>query len=359
MIITHLSAENLLKYKNLDLSNLPRQGVITISGQNESGKSTIGESVCFALFGRTFSLADDEIIRVIRWGEPRCSARLGFSVSGLDYEIARFLDNEGNQGARLYLAGEEDTPLAKGVSAVNDAMYELLGYQFEEFVESFYLAQREITTPHPHSHAIKTMAGIAALETVAEDLAFEVKYEQSRIPELTEQVATVTKDIKDLDIDQGKLTDVESQLKSITQAGKTLNDRFDGLSKAAEDYTVARGQIRSAQMLKSISGLLGFIALLATLGSGISWYLFNKRPESPYTDQLSSILEQYLPGWSEQSLALISQLAPATGALAVIFLLLWLISHTMKKKISALLENGEAMAEQLITAQNSVPGLKA
>ena len=61
MIITHLSAENLLKYKKLELKNLPREGVITISGQNESGKSTIGETVCFALFGRTFSLADEEI----------------------------------------------------------------------------------------------------------------------------------------------------------------------------------------------------------------------------------------------------------------------------------------------------------
>ena len=157
MIITHLSAENLLKYKSLELKDLPREGVITISGQNESGKSTIGETVCFALFGRTFSLADEEINRVIRWGEARCNVHLGFSASGLDYEIARFLDNEGNQGARLYLAGEEDHPLAKGVTAVNDAMYELLGYQFEEFVESFYLAQREITTPHPHSHAIKTI----------------------------------------------------------------------------------------------------------------------------------------------------------------------------------------------------------
>ena len=50
MIITHISAENLLKYKHLELNKLPREGVITISGQNESGKSTIGESVCFALF---------------------------------------------------------------------------------------------------------------------------------------------------------------------------------------------------------------------------------------------------------------------------------------------------------------------
>ena len=33
--------------------------------------------------------------------------------------------------------------------------------EYQEFVESFYPAQREITTPHPHSQAIKIMAGVA------------------------------------------------------------------------------------------------------------------------------------------------------------------------------------------------------
>ena len=136
MIITHISADNLLKYTHLELTDIPRQGVIAISGQNESGKSTIGETVCFALFGRTLSIDEDEITRVIRWGESRCSVHLGFTIGDKDYEIARFLDNEGNHGARLYPAGEEDRPFAKGVNAVSEALDDLLGYQFEEFVES-------------------------------------------------------------------------------------------------------------------------------------------------------------------------------------------------------------------------------
>jgi len=185
MIITHISAENVLKYKQLELADLPHKGVITISGQNESGKSSIGETVCFALFGRTFSIGeDDDITRIIRWGETRCNVRLGFMVGDAEYEIARFLDNEGNHGARLYYAGEEDRPVAKGVNSVSEALDEMLGYQFEEFVESFYLAQREITTPHPHSHAIKTMAGIAMLERVADELSLDLKNEQRKLPDI-------------------------------------------------------------------------------------------------------------------------------------------------------------------------------
>ena len=54
MIINSVSAQNVLKYKSLDLHDLPAQGIIAVSGLNESGKSSIGETVCFALFGRTF-----------------------------------------------------------------------------------------------------------------------------------------------------------------------------------------------------------------------------------------------------------------------------------------------------------------
>ena len=48
MIIHSINAKNVLKYETLDLQNLPEEGVIAISGFNESGKSTIGETICFA-----------------------------------------------------------------------------------------------------------------------------------------------------------------------------------------------------------------------------------------------------------------------------------------------------------------------
>ena len=60
MIINKIRAQNVLKYAELSI-DLAEKGLIAISGQNESGKSSIGETVCFGLFGRTFSIAPDEI----------------------------------------------------------------------------------------------------------------------------------------------------------------------------------------------------------------------------------------------------------------------------------------------------------
>ena len=174
MIITSIKAENVLKYQSLNLQNLPEKGVIAISGKNESGKSTIGETVCFALFGRTFSLGQDELDKLVYWGSGGCSVLLTFRVEDNHYSIERFLDKDGNHSARFSRLGEEDLPIARGVEGVADALFMVLGFDYEEFVDSFYLAQREITAPQPNSHTVKAMAGIAALEFINEQFDEEI-----------------------------------------------------------------------------------------------------------------------------------------------------------------------------------------
>lgn len=343
MIITHITADNLLKYTHLDLTDIPRQGVITISGPNESGKSTIGETVCFALFGRTFSIDEEEITRVIRWGESRCSVELGFAVGDKDYVVARFLDNEGNHGARLYPAGQEEHPLAKGVNAVSEALDELLGYQFEEFVESFYLAQREITTPHPHSHAIKTMAGIAALERVAEDLSVELKNEQRRQPDIEDQISTVESDIKDLRIEPRKLVGLEVDVDANKQLCSSLQEKEDALTRAAQNYKDKLPLYNSAKIKKLSAGLLSLIFFLLAIGAGIGWHLYNKIPGSSYTQKLNETLNTFSL-WNE---AYISQLLMVFLVSSVIFLVFWLISSLMKSRTVGLQQNGKELADQI------------
>ena len=122
MIIERIHATNVLKYAEVTLDNLPAEGLVAISGPNESGKSTIGETVCFALFGRTFSLGADETDKIIRWGENQCAVDIIFDVDDSRYEISRFLDRDGNHSARLAKAGDE-TPIAKGVTGVADAVF--------------------------------------------------------------------------------------------------------------------------------------------------------------------------------------------------------------------------------------------
>ncbi len=88
MIIDRIRAQNVLKYAELDIE-LAERGLIAISGQNESGKSSIGETVCFALFGRTFSIPPEEVTKVVRWGENHCNVTLEFRVEDQAYVLSQ------------------------------------------------------------------------------------------------------------------------------------------------------------------------------------------------------------------------------------------------------------------------------
>ena len=96
MIITHLRAENFLKYAELEFSDLPASGLIAAGGPNDSGKSTIGETIYFALFVRTYAVNADTPGKLIRWGQPRCNVSVDFrGKHDRAYRISRHLNAEG------------------------------------------------------------------------------------------------------------------------------------------------------------------------------------------------------------------------------------------------------------------------
>ena len=158
-------------------------------------------------------------------------------------------------------------------------------------------------------------------------------------------------DIEALEIEPGKLNQLETEVDSIKQTGESLRLNEEHLNKAAQDYQQARPQVGSAQTIKRFSGLLVFITLLATLAIGGAWYLFNKMPDSGYTTQLTGLLEQYVPAWNPQY---IPQLGLAFVISAAALLVFWLIALLMKRKIAALLTNGEALADQVQAVAESV-----
>jgi len=254
MIITRIKASNVLKYEKLDLS-LPEKGLIAISGQNESGKSSIGEAVCFALFGRTFSIEPEDVKKVVRWGENHCAVTLFFKIDSQTYELARFLDTDGNHSAKLTRAGEED-PLARGVAPVGEKLVELLGFEYEQFVESFYLAQREITTPHPHSQAVKIMAGIEPLEGVVGELEREIEERNDLLEDMQAECDAVDQEIDELGIHPGHLQNLENdRLEAVDQADRVrvlheeMGQRLDVYCKntrAIYKASSARSRGRSA-----------------------------------------------------------------------------------------------------------------
>ncbi len=271
MIITGVVAENLLKYSRLELRDLPKQGVIAVSGRNESGKSSIGEILCFALFGRTFALGPEELSKAIRWGEENGSVTLDFRGSDKrGYTLHRFLGRDGRNGARLHAAGS-DQPLASGAEAVTERVRQLIGYGYEEFIESFYLAQREITTPHAHSDAVKRMAGLSDFEAAGRELQQEVEREESLIEACQEQAAVLERQLAELEIREERLPELEEERTEASTTAAEMERQLAEMKQAVAHYCeqapkVPQFEIAERRFRWGAAALLSLSALFAAWG---------------------------------------------------------------------------------------------
>ncbi len=189
MIVRSLRTTDLLRYERVELVDLPEQGLIVVSGPNESGKSSVGELLCLALFGRTFALVPEAVVKAVRWDSRGGSLDLRFVTAAGEHRLHRELDSEGGQSAALHAADGMET---RGWNSVTRAVEALLGFGFDEFLESFYLARREATPARPRGETLRAMAGVLPLERLARDL-------ERRAPAWEEQLADLAGEIAEVD----------------------------------------------------------------------------------------------------------------------------------------------------------------
>lgn len=233
MIINSLKAQNFLKYSQLDLQNLPSEGIIGVTGDNESGKTSIGEAISFALFGRTFAVDYDKLARIIKWGEESCNVALSFKISQNTYKIERTADKQGYCNVKLYrlMGGEHEELIAEGNAPVSDSMAEILGYSYAEFIESYYLVQRDIPLPDAGAEAIKQISGVAEFE-------LKIFEHHNQLDSLENKKEQIEKERYNLDQEKElaltfdeRLAQLEQDKIGLQESIQKLNDRSQELDK--------------------------------------------------------------------------------------------------------------------------------
>ncbi len=357
MIITRLYAKNVLKYGTLLLEDMPQQGVIGISGPNESGKSSIGETICFALFGRTWSLDEKSRQKVIRWGENRCLVILRFvAADGKEYEITRHLDLDGNHSARLSVVGD-DEHVTKGADAVKLQLQQVLGIKYDEYIESFYLAQRELTTPHPHSDAIKSMAGILSLEKARDEFEREIAHFRKGMVNADSQHIHLQEELEDLGVIPNYLQEMETQRASIDAACDACEQRGEALQEKTSAYLATLNELQAAKSRRGKSRFYEMLLLLSGAILAAVWLMITLFPERAVSVVLHELLAK-IPFWSDAFLPLLVYLA---GAFGLIALLLWKSGSSAASRIRQL-ESGSGDYHQLfeksVEQRNSGEDLK-
>ncbi len=331
MIITSIKSHNLLKYTELNLENLPEKGIIAISGNNESGKSSIGESVCFALFGRTFSLEPEEMKKIVLWGEKNCSVNLNFKVESQEYSVYRYLDTDGNHSARLSLLGHDDAPLARSPQQVDAMLTNILGFTFEEFIESFYLAQREITSPHPHGKAVKSIAGVDALEQVSKGYEREAAEKREKLETLLTENESLQDELDELALEEDYLEALEEEKNKMEADLGNTEELATDLQTTCNTYQVNEEKIKNTEKKRGRARFWRLISLLLALVTCGIWGLLSQKSELPLSVTLLEKLQQNIPGWQENTIHYIG-LTAALFAVMLLFFVIRSIVHQTRLK---------------------------
>lgn len=244
MIITRFKSENILKYANLSLESLPERGLIGIEGPNEAGKSAIAESICLGLFGRTFAYPEGDFLKAVKWGAAAASVELSFKLpSGDEYTASRFFDLDGQHSARL-TKNDDDEPIAQGPEQVTARVEELTKVNFQQYIDAFYLAQREFSIPNAQSDMLKSLLGIADMDKVAERIQWELDDNTQQIRDLHDQIDQANTTLASLDIEDATLDAAEAkQSGAIDQAELAQQALTDGEQRSERVHTHLAGLI--------------------------------------------------------------------------------------------------------------------
>ena len=279
MLIQSLNAQNFRKYQQLDIKDLPKHGVITVSGLNESGKSSIGEAICFALFGRTFSLSGTAISKLIRWESDAAAVALTLSnKKGESYTIQRTIDSKGNSNASLTLV-KGDKLIAQGTHDTDKAIYELLGCTFSTFTDSFYLVARDLSNPDPDSNSIKQMAGIGEYSQISDELLTATSTNEKKIAELSPVADRHNQALDVLNIDETWLPELVDAREVVALESEQKQGLNGELAEFSSTYKEQKKRYRRTHNgWRFFNALTWILVPLMLVAWGI-WLAFNFFPE--------------------------------------------------------------------------------
>lgn len=273
MIIRSIKAEGFMKYEHLELTELPL-GAIAVEGENEAGKTTLGEAIAFGLFGRTVRTEETDPSQAIHWDSERAATTVEFELKNAGnngelahreegiYKIERTIERSGHSEARL--TSPRGQLLGGSFREVAKALQRVLGFSFPEFRYSFYVAQKELdlvrhATRDNTRRIIYDMLGITAVERARALVQRELEEskERSRTLERDLVVARALLNEAQGDREHGDtaLKDHESaeseaaQAATVEETARAARERATTLTDARRDALTSFGRLEGAIVL--------------------------------------------------------------------------------------------------------------
>jgi exonuclease SbcC len=245
-------------FKHLDVDITFPQGILAISGPNESGKSTIFEAILFALFGKTHKAPMGQKDRLINYDAEKLFVRLEFEIEGTPYRITRQIHRKRPSTAQLHKLSSsgQASMLATGVKNVDQEINSLLnGIGLSDLLASNIVLQKDLDrltqmAKMERRHVINAMMGRECFTRVDDKIVNELRpLRKARDPELEAlkqlelRKEAFLEHTLEYETKQKTLTELEEQLKQASQTFAQTEKKY----KAVKAYKTAKDEQEDIQ----------------------------------------------------------------------------------------------------------------
>ncbi len=299
IILKHLTVEHFRLLRQIDL-HFPQRGSILVQGPNEAGKSTLFESIYFALYGELLSSetarsGSGGLDDLISYGEKITSVTLVVGIGATEMQVTRTIERGRGQRASLVLRrlGMPEETALSSLTLVNQRIVRELGQIDGEtmrnsyFIEQKGLGRLENLSGAERETALRRLLGLekftrlveqfkltpADEETLQESIEhLELAELQARIPEVSEQLGTIEAAldavsttesltiieqqeaeiaeqylaIEQLEIQRNEIKGRQSRIKQLKRANETLGEiiaAYDSIAEAQREIPELERQI--------------------------------------------------------------------------------------------------------------------
>ncbi len=239
------------KHLNVDI-DFP-EGILSIGGPNESGKSSIFEAILYAFFGRTNKAPRGEKDRLINYDANELFVQLFFDLQGKRYRITRKIHRKRPTLATLHEIASDGraTLIAGTVTTLDEAVSKLLdGVGLSDMLASNVVLQKDLDRLAKldltqRRNVINAMMGRECLSKAVDQLNKDssplrrsLEPERQALQHLEQLLEQYQQNTQELQRKQEELVQLDEQLKELSRTYAIVNKRY----KAVKAYKIAKEQ---------------------------------------------------------------------------------------------------------------------
>lgn len=260
MKVLRLKLKNFLSYKELNIS-LNNLGLVLVSGETGSGKSSIFKAICYAITDK----ADVKLKELVNWynSDSPAYVKLLVKIDKHKYWIIKKISNSGN---KTTIKSKTDKFLinnSKNWTSTDHKNFikELIDIDYESFISSTYIKQGEVNslvngTYSERNKILSKFQDIPIIENARklqlEDykkINYDIRKIEGKIEYLESKFDyTNISDVREKYNDStNKLKFCRNELRDIDLELNTIRQKIFSIEKSSEDYIFLKKEIKSQE----------------------------------------------------------------------------------------------------------------